>query len=143
LIDESIRIRRTVLAAIERHARAAAPEECCGLLIAREGCIDEAIAVENQAADPVRQYEVAPRDYLEAIRRFRGTDALVIGCYHSHPRSSPEPSPTDLAMAFCDFLYLIAGRSDSGSQPMVRAYRLRNGNFQPVALVPEPEEPQT
>ena len=142
-MNESIRIRPGVLAAIEQHARATAPAECCGLLIARDGCIDEAVPAANEAADPVRQYEISPRLYLDAIKRCRGTEAIVIGAYHSHPRSAPEPSATDLASAFGDFLYIIAGPVQDPSDLAIRAYRLRHGNFQPVGLVPHPEEPQT
>ena len=138
MIEESIRIRPEVLAVIERHARSAAPAECCGLLIARDGCIDEAVAAENQAADPLRHYEVSPRVYLDAIKRCRGTDAIVIGAYHSHPSSSPEPSPTDRAAAFGDFLYAIVGPVSGPADLAIRAYRLRHGNFHPVGLVPHP-----
>jgi proteasome lid subunit RPN8/RPN11 len=143
LIEESIRIRPAVLADIERHARAAAPAECCGLLIAEDGCIDEARAVDNQAADPERHYEVSPRDYIDALKRCRGTDRIVIGAYHSHPRSLPHPSPTDREAAFSDFLYLIAGPVAGPVDLVIRAYRLKDGNFSPVGLVPDPEEPQT
>jgi desampylase len=142
VIDESIRIRPEVLAAIEQHARAAAPAECCGLLIAREGRIDEVVATDNQAADRIRHYEIGPRDYLDAIKRCRGTDAIVIGAYHSHPRSAPDPSPTDRASAFGDFLYIIAGPVGGPSPLAIRGYRLKSGNFHPVGLVPDPKEPQ-
>ena len=140
MIPESIRIRRDVLAAIEQHATDAAPDECCGLLIARDGCIDEMVPVTNQAADARRNYEISPRDYLDAIKRCRDGDAIVIGAYHSHPRSAPEPSPTDRAAAFGDFLYLIAGPV-AGPDPLsIRAYRLADGNFRNVGLVPQPRE---
>jgi proteasome lid subunit RPN8/RPN11 len=132
-----------VLLAIEAHARAAAPKECCGLVVARSGCIDEAVPVENCADDPERRYEIHPRDYLDAIKRYRGTDATVIGAYHSHPHSLPEPSATDLEAAFSDYLYLIAGPVTGSGAFAIRAYRLTDGNFRPVGLVPDPEEPQT
>lgn len=138
MTDETIRIRPEVLAAIEQHARAAAPAECCGLLIARDGRIDELVEAENQAADPIRHYEISPRDYLDAIKRCRGTDAIVIGAYHSHPRSAPDPSPTDLASAFSDFLYVIAGPVGGPLALVIRAYRLKSGNFHPLNLVPDP-----
>jgi proteasome lid subunit RPN8/RPN11 len=142
VIDESICIRREVLAAIEQHARATAPDECCGLLIARHGCIDEVVAARNEAVDRLRRYEISPREYLDAIKRCRGSDAVVIGAYHSHLRSGPEPSPADREAAFSEFLYLIAGPVAAAGFA-IKAYRLRDGNFQPVRLVPDPEEPQT
>jgi desampylase len=140
LIDESIRIRPAVLAAVEAHARRAAPEECCGLLIARGGRVDEAIPLANQAADKQRRYEIDPADYLAAIKRCRGTDAIVIGAYHSHPRSEPLPSETDRAVAFSDFIYVISGPVDGSAALSTRAYRLRDRNFCPVALVPDAED---
>jgi proteasome lid subunit RPN8/RPN11 len=141
--DASIRVRPDVLAAVEQHARRAAPAECCGLLVARSGRIDEAVAVDNRASDPHRRYEIDPRDYLTLIRRCRGTGALVVGAYHSHPRSAPEPSATDRDEAFSGFLYVIAGTTADAGEWAIRAYQLVDGNFQPVALVPAPEEPTT
>lgn len=130
-------MRPTVLEAIAAHARADAPRECCGLLIGRQGWIDEAVAVPNRAADGLRRYQIDPRDHLSVITRCRGTSAEVVGGYHSHPAGSPDPSDTDRAQAFEHFLFLIAGPV-AGSLPVeIRAYRLSGGNFRPIRLVPE------
>lgn len=143
MIEEPIRIARAVLDAIEAHARTEAPRECCGLLIASGGIIEAAVPVQNRAAEPHRRYEIDPRDYLALVKQLRGTDDLVIGGYHSHPRSMPEPSATDRDMAFGEFLYLIAGPVEGAVPFAVRAYRFVSGNFQPLLLVPQPQEPQT
>ena len=37
--------------------------------------IDEVVAAENQAVDRRRHYEIGPREYLEAMKRCRGTPA--------------------------------------------------------------------
>jgi proteasome lid subunit RPN8/RPN11 len=141
-LDElSVRVTRGVLDAIAAHARADAPRECCGLLIGADGRIDEAVPVENRAGDPLRRYEIDPRAHIAAIKRCRGTASSVLGAYHSHPRSAPEPSPTDLAEAFGDFVYVILGPVTGTSAGEIRAYRLIGGNFRPVQLVPEPVEP--
>lgn len=127
-----------VLDAIAAHARAEAPRECCGLLIGAAERIAEAARAANIADEPERHYVVDPAAYFAALRRCRGTSASVIGAYHSHPRSAPEPSATDLAEAFRDFLYVIAGPI-AGPLPLeIRAYRLKDGNFRAVTLVPEP-----
>jgi len=129
-----MRIRRVVLDAIRDHARRDSPYECCGLLIGTADEVLEAVATANVAADPLRRYEVSPVEHLAQIRRCRdasarGTTVLaVVGVYHSHPRSSSEPSPTDWEQAFEDFLYLIAG--PVGGQPIqIRGYRLTGGRF--------------
>jgi proteasome lid subunit RPN8/RPN11 len=142
-LDEShVRVAPEVLQAISAHAGAEAPRECCGLLIGSNGRIDEAVAAVNCAGDPVRRYEIDPRDYIAAIKRCRGTPSSVLGAYHSHPRSAAEPSPTDLAEAFGEFLYVIAGPVIGEGVASIRAYRLIDGNFRPVELVPDPEDPQ-
>jgi proteasome lid subunit RPN8/RPN11 len=127
------------LDAIRAHARRALPHECCGLLLGRDDSIDEAVPLENRAAEPTRRYEIDPRDYLAAIKRCRGTRRAVVGAYHSHPRSTAEPSESDRAGAFSSFLYLIAGPVAGDSSLPVQAYRFENGNFRAVALVPVAE----
>lgn len=132
-----------VLEAIAEHARREAPRECCGLLIGRNDRVDAVIRTRNHAADPTRRYEIDPRDIFEAIRRCRGTAQDVIGAYHSHPRTEAQPSESDLAEAVGGFLYLIAGPVARELPLQIRGYRLMDGNFRAVRLVPAPEEPET
>ena len=131
-------VRASVLDAIAAHAVRDSPRECCGLLLGTSQEIAEAVAVSNVAAEPLRTYEIAPLEHLAQIRRCReltrsGLEIGVVGAYHSHPRSAPVPSPTDLAQAFEEFLYVIAGPVDSGSRE-VRGYRLTCGQFEAVEL---------
>lgn len=141
-----MRVSREVLAAIAAHARRESPRECCGLLIGDDSRITEAVPTPNVAADPARRYEIAPADFLQQIRRCRAREAdggpavAVIGAYHSHPRTAPEPSPTDRQEAFENFLFLIGGPVAGGDPWAIRAYRLVGGNLQPVPLVPEAQE---
>ena len=101
--------------------------------------MDEAVPVENRAADPARRYEIDPVDYFASIKRCRGTGQAVVGAYHSHPRSEPVPSPSDAAEAFSGFLYVIAGPAVGDATLEIRAYCFVDGNFQPVRLVPDAE----
>lgn len=133
-------IRRAALGAIQEHARRDSPHECCGLLIGTAGEVLEAVATTNAAADPLWRYEVSPPEHLAQIRRCRdaaahGTPGLaVVGVYHSHPRSSPEPSPTDWEQAFEEFLFVIAGPVEAETPMEIRGYRLTGGRFEPVEL---------
>jgi proteasome lid subunit RPN8/RPN11 len=143
-----MRVRRAVLDAIAAHARRESPRECCGLLIGTEHEVIEAAATANVAAEPLRRYQVSPSDQFAQIRRCRdsasqGAAAVnVIGVYHSHPRTGPTPSPTDLEEAFEDFLFIIAGPVDGAAALEFRAYRLRAGTFEEVQLtaIPTGEE---
>jgi proteasome lid subunit RPN8/RPN11 len=129
-----IGITQDALDTIIAHARSEHPRECCGLLVGTTHAILKAVPAENVAADPFRQYEVAPAIYLAEIQRCRDEGSAVVGAYHSHPRSASEPSPTDLEMAFGEFFFLIAGPVVDELQMDVRAYVLHGEAFQPVVL---------
>jgi proteasome lid subunit RPN8/RPN11 len=87
-----------VLAAIVGHAEEAQPAECCGVLVGSEHAILESCRAQNLAQDPNR-FLIDPRDHIEARRTARDRGLEVVGFYHSHPRSAPYPSPTDVAEA--------------------------------------------
>lgn len=138
-------IRPGVLEAIAAHARRDSPRECCGLLIGTDTEVIEAVATENVAPDPLRRYEVAPVEHFAQIRRCRelsgqGAAMRVIGVYHSHPHSAPVPSPTDLELAFEEFLYVIAGIVEPRGAIEIRGYRLRSGVFDAVELTEGTED---
>jgi proteasome lid subunit RPN8/RPN11 len=92
------------------------------------------VPVENAAADPFRHYEIPPPAYIALLKRCREQGGDVVGGYHSHPRSAPEPSPTDLEMAFAEFIFLIAGQPDAQTDPALRAYVLRDQEFVEIIL---------
>jgi len=133
-------IDREALTTIVAHARRDAPRECAGLLIGRPDQILEAVPAANQAADPLRHYEIGPAEYFAQIRRCRQVSAAqsdtfaVIGSYHSHPRGGADPSETDLAMAFPAFVFLIVGLGGSIGGMEVRAHEFAGGAFTPVTL---------
>jgi proteasome lid subunit RPN8/RPN11 len=127
-----VHIRRGIVEQIVAHARAEAPLECCGLLLGTPGRLDVALPARNLLASPAR-FALDPVDHFAAVRRARALGVDVVGVYHSHPASAPVPSPRDLAEAsYPDFVYVIA----SLPQGEVRAYRLVDGNFLSVGLVP-------
>jgi proteasome lid subunit RPN8/RPN11 len=128
-------MRRRVLDVIRSHARRDFPHECCGLLLGTGLDVLDAVPTRNVAAEPLRSYEVSPEDHFALIRACRASaQSAIVGGYHSHPRSEPQPSPTDLERAFSDFLYVIAGPVEGTVDPDLRGYRLRDGSFVPVTL---------
>lgn len=122
-----------MLAGIIGHARDAAPLECCGLLAGKDELIDEYICTDNIRASEVA-YQVNPVEHIAAIKSVRARGRVIVGAYHSHPRTPAVPSATDLAEAHdADLLYLIVSLCDD--RPDVRAYRLQDGTFVEVPVV--------
>lgn len=95
-------ITSSAQAAILAAARAAAPEEACGILLGRAGHIAEAQATANHAPDPLRHFEIDPAALIGALRAERAGGAAVVGWFHSHPNGLARPSTTDAAMASRD-----------------------------------------
>ena len=130
-------VQQSAIDAIVAHAQETAPHECCGLLVGAGDRIDQAIRARNLERGPAR-YRIDPRDHIALMKRLRGSDRDVIGAYHSHPRSSAAPSASDVAEAFYpDFVYLIVSLM-TANQPECRAWRLRDGAAEEIALLREP-----
>ncbi len=121
------------------------PAECCGVLVGTDDEIVEAVRIRNVAHEPTR-YLLDPKGHIDAQRVARERGLGVVGFYHSHPHSSPEPSPTDLAEAsYPDDVYLIvslraddaAGTEEGGSEHTAEArlFRMGNGVSTEVTLV--------
>lgn len=120
---QAIEIRDDVRDAIVAHARAAAPLECCGLLIGSGTVIDECVPAPNLDPSPATRYLLDPAVHIAANRRLRGAARQVLGCYHSHPRSAPVPSDADRAgAAYPEFVWVIV--SLRTPRPEIAAYRL-------------------
>ena len=124
------------------HARAEAPLECCGLLIGRvstTAAVGSHVVVESSARmrnirDSATRYQVDPAEHFAAIRKARSEGREIVGAYHSHPRSAPVPSPTDIAEAVGPgFLYVIVSLLDDRN-PEIRGYRIDEGRVTAVPL---------
>ncbi len=117
------------------HARDDAPLECCGLLVGVDGRVEESVRTRNLKASE-KVYLIDPAEHLALMKRVRVDGRVILGAYHSHPRSPAVPSPTDVAEAhYEEFLYVIVSLADPAA-PDVRGYRLNGRNFVPIALVP-------
>ena len=126
-----------------RHAREARPAECCGLLLGSATTVAETIRTPNATDDPNRFF-IEPQAHIEARREARGRNLEVVGFYHSHPHSPPEPSTTDLTEAsYPDHLYLIVSPATDPNSTTVQVWvqadnggeRLRAGQSVHVSII--------
>jgi proteasome lid subunit RPN8/RPN11 len=127
-----MRISRRLLDDVIAHARADAPNECVGMIASRDG---EAVAVHrarNAAASPLR-YEIDGMEQYKIQTAIEDAGLDLGAIYHSHTRSKPEPSQTDINLAFYpDALYVIVGLEND--EPDVRAWRIVDGQVSEAAL---------
>lgn len=115
-------IGRDLWEALVDHARAAAPNEACGLLAAESGTVHRFYPIDNVDASPVH-YSMEPKQQLRAMLEIEDNEwELVI--YHSHTHTPARPSPEDRRLAFYpDALYAILSLADP-ERPVLRVYRI-------------------
>src|SRR5918912_2187719 len=120
-----MRIARALLDEVVAHALEDAPNECCGVIAARGG---DAVAVHrarNAAASPLR-YEMDGMEQYRIQTAIEDAGLELGAIYHSHTRSAPVPSQTDINLAFYpEALYVIVGLA--GEDAEVRSFTLRDG----------------
>jgi proteasome lid subunit RPN8/RPN11 len=127
-------IQATCLSLIVRHAREAAPDECCGLLLGRSDEVRQAVRARNLAADAATRFLIDPADHFAARRVARQSGLDLVGFYHSHPRSPAEPSQRDRdEFTYNSSLYLIVSlRLEPAA---IGLFRFETGNFRRVPFV--------
>ena len=80
-----------VRAELRAHAEEEAPNEACGLVVARDGVAERYVRGENGAASPYRfELEVPPETW------FLEDEGYELAVFHSHLSSPPRPSRTDV-----------------------------------------------
>ena len=131
-----MRIARALLDEIVAHAVRDAPNECCGLVVGRDGTAAAGHPLENLAASPFR-FDIDGRELIRFAFADDEDDDKLIAIYHSHTRSEPFPSQTDVnfAAGWPGVEWLIVGvPRRNGSEPEVRSYLIENGVIREVAV---------
>ena len=128
-----MQISRALLDEVVAHAREEAPKECCGLIASQDGRAVAVHRMRNVAINPKAAY------YMDGQEQYRvemgiydaGLDLGAI--YHSHPRTEPVPSQTDVNLGqHPDTVYIIVGLD--GDEPQVRAWRIVDGTVSEAVL---------
>jgi proteasome lid subunit RPN8/RPN11 len=127
-----MRIAASMLDDLIAHARADAPNECCGMIASRDGQAVRVYRATNAAASSLR-YEIDGLEQYRIQMEIEDAGWELGAIYHSHTRSEPYPSQTDINLAFYpESLYLIVGVA--GQEPDVRAYRIADTRVEEVSL---------
>ncbi len=129
-----MKIERALLDEIVAHALRDAPNECCGLVLGRDGRATAARALENLAASPFR-FDIDGRELIDFAFADEDDEQLT-AIYHSHTRSEPYPSQTDVNFAanWPGVEWLIVGLGDPAGAPVVRSFRIDDGEIAEVEV---------
>jgi proteasome lid subunit RPN8/RPN11 len=118
-------------AAIEQHAAAVYPEECCGVLVGRpldggEGgaLVEQILPARNDRLESRHnRFLIPPEVVLAAHKEARAKGLDVVGYYHSHPDHPAVPSEFDREHAWPGLAYLIVS-VEKGRAVERRSWRL-------------------
>ena len=133
-------IAAELLEQILAHAREEAPNECCGVVAvasAPNGESQRAVRAQrarNAATSPLR-FEIDGLEVMKLLDSIEG-DGLEIGAiYHSHTRTAPYPSQTDInfAVNWPGVEWIIVGLADP-SAPEIRSYLIEKGTVREVEI---------
>ena len=81
-------------AELRTHAEKEAPNECCGVIVFRDGVAERYVRGRNKLASPYRyELEIDPAVW------FLEDDGYELAVFHSHPETAPIPSRTDRELA--------------------------------------------
>ena len=79
-----------IRAELRAHAQEEAPNECCGVLVFRDGVAERYVRGRNALGSPYRyELEVDPTVW------FLEDEGYELAVFHSHPETAPRPSRTD------------------------------------------------
>jgi proteasome lid subunit RPN8/RPN11 len=75
---------------LRAHAEDEAPNECCGVIVLRDGVAERYVRGRNALASPYRyELEIDPEVW------FLEDEGYDLAVFHSHPETEPRPSRTD------------------------------------------------
>ncbi|MEA2209952.1 MAG: [CysO sulfur-carrier protein]-S-L-cysteine hydrolase [Solirubrobacteraceae bacterium] len=136
-----MRISPELLEQIVAHALENPRIECCGVVAVQpagdgdgEKAATRVYRAENVHASALR-FEIAPMELLALSEAIEDEGWEIGAIYHSHVRSEPYPSQTDIGFAagWPGLEWIIVGLA-AGEQPNVRSYVIDGAQVREVAL---------
>ena len=108
-----------------------APLEACGLLAGTGDVVQKVIPISNILKSETL-YRFSPSEQLAAFELIEREGLELLAIYHSHPKGSARPSPTDVKEAYYSVVYVIWSFDDNKWQ--AGGYWIENGEIDEVSL---------
>jgi len=105
------------------HARRDDPIECCGILGGKGETVQKSFEINNVESSPV-QFLMDPQEQLNTLEVMENSSMEMVAIYHSHPRTIPFPSETDVEKTFDPEMRSIIISLKEKEGPVVRAFRI-------------------
>jgi proteasome lid subunit RPN8/RPN11 len=123
--------------AMVAHARAALPNEACGLIAGRQdGALQriEKVYLLTNTDRSRTHFSIDPKEHLAAVKDMRALGLSPLGNFHSHPETPARPSQEDIRLAYDPKAsYLILSLAESA--PVLKAFHIENAAASPLRLL--------
>jgi proteasome lid subunit RPN8/RPN11 len=128
-----VRISPRLEAELIAHARADAPNECCGMIAGADGRLTSYFPAANEFASPMR-FQIDARDQIRITNEIEGRGEQIGAIFHSHPNSEARPSQTDVNLArwWPGVLWVICSLAEP--DPVVRAFEIDGTDVREVGF---------
>ena len=135
-MPERLCIAQTMYDEMVAHAQADAPNECCGLIACSGETAVSVHRAQNAAASPLK-FEIDGRELLRTYTAIQDEGYELGAIYHSHTRTEPYPSQTDInfAKGWPGVQWVILGLA--GPEPFARIFEISDGRVLETELAIE------
>jgi len=115
------------------HLKGEYPNEGCGVLLGKEGKVDEILKLTNIEKSP-DSFQCDPYEQLAFLNRLDEEDIELLCIYHSHPEGDCYPSEKDIRLAGFNCYYLIVFLKNL-TDPRAGLFSIENGKCREEELV--------
>lgn len=135
IINKEIQIPRKLTNQLLHLAQCSPDLEICGLVGSINGIPCSCYPIDNIAEQPQQRFLLDAKQQIAAMVAMRNQGEEFFAIYHSHPKTSAEPSSDDLeAAAYPDALYLIISLNTKGVLEM-RGFKITQKKAAEVVLM--------
>ena len=118
-----LRIPKMIYQEMVDHAKREWPLECCGILSGKEKTVRKAFELKNTEESPV-VYSMSPQEQIKVFEEIEKGSMEMIAIYHSHPKTIPFPSETDVKLTFYPDVSSVIISLKEKENPVMKAFQI-------------------
>jgi len=118
-----LRIPQPIYQRMLDHAKREWPLECCGILSGKEKTVQKAFELKNSEESPLL-YSMSPQEQMRVFEEMEQESMEMVAIYHSHPKTIPFPSETDVKLTFYPDVSSVIISLEEKENPVMKAFQI-------------------
>ncbi len=94
-----LKISPSIILQLRAAAEKGRPNEACGMLVGKDGVVEEYYELTNADASP-EHFSLIPEEQFALAKKLRASKQQTLALWHSHPDTPARMSEEDLRLAF-------------------------------------------